>query len=56
MSGQPANHNLACSFTSPTENQDGWCGDYMEYGPNLAAARATWFVENYVVGGLKQSD
>ena len=30
-----ANHNLAFSFTSPAENQDGWCGDYMEYGPNL---------------------
>ena len=29
-----ANHNLAFSFTSPAENQDGWCGDYMEYGPN----------------------
>ena len=30
-----ANRNLAFSFTSPAENQDGWCGDYMEYGPNF---------------------
>ena len=34
-----ANHTLAFSFTSPAENQDGWCGDYMEYGPNSSPDR-----------------
>ena len=29
----------SCSFTSPAENQYGWCRDYMEYGPNYPRQR-----------------
>eukprot|EP01043_Picozoa_sp_COSAG02_P067594 COSAG02_NODE_10923_length_1831_cov_1.228060_2_plen_105_part_00 len=40
-----ANRNLAFSFTSPAENQVGWCGDYMEYGPNWV-----WFLTKWCAG------
>ena len=45
-----ANHNLAFSFTSPAENQDGWCGDYMEYGPNSIPILIEGAVVNHCSG------